>query len=60
VQCVGGLLYRLMTFAQRGKGESRQKTSEYLKEDVRPMLLCWANVRRALRPHSPGPHRYGA
>jgi hypothetical protein len=34
-----------MTFAQRSKGESRQKTSEYLKEDVRPMLLCWANVR---------------
>jgi len=34
-----------MTFAQRSKGESRQKTSEYLKEDVRPTLLCWANVR---------------
>ena len=34
-----------MTFAQRSKGESRRKTSEYLKEDVRPMSLCWANVR---------------
>ena len=34
-----------MAFAQRSKGESHQKTSEYLKEDVRPMLLCWANVR---------------
>jgi len=37
-----------MTFAQRSKGESRQKTSEYLKEDVRSMLLCWANVRRGI------------
>ena len=38
-------LCNLMTFAQRSNGESRQKTSEYLEEDVRPMLLCWANVR---------------
>jgi hypothetical protein len=38
-----------MTFAQRSKGESRQKTSEYLEEDVRPMLLCWANVRSGVR-----------
>ncbi len=35
-----------MTFAQRSTGESHQKTSEYLKEDVRPMFLHWANVRR--------------
>jgi hypothetical protein len=33
-----------MTFAQRSKGESHQKTSEYLKEDIRPVLLCWANT----------------
>jgi hypothetical protein len=36
-----------MAFAQRSKGESHQKTTEYLKEDVRPVLLCWANVRSA-------------
>ncbi len=35
-----------MTLAQRSKGESHQKTSEWLKEDVRPVLLYWANVHR--------------
>jgi len=45
-----------MTLAQRSKGESRQKTSEYLKEDVCPMLLHWANVRRSSEPSvSPPP-----
>jgi hypothetical protein len=34
-----------MTFAQRSKGESHQKTSEWLREDVCPMLLHRVNVR---------------
>jgi hypothetical protein len=41
-------LIPLMTFAQRGKGESHQRTSKCLKEDVRPMLLHWANVPRTM------------
>lgn len=36
----------LMSFAQRSKDETHQKTSKCLEEDVRPMLLHWANVRR--------------
>jgi hypothetical protein len=34
-----------MTFAERSKGESHQRTSECLKEDARPMLPHWASVR---------------
>jgi len=40
-----------MIFAQSSESESHQKTSECLKEDVRPMFLRWANVRR--RDQSP-------
>ena len=37
-----------MTFAQRSKGESHQKTRKYLAKDVRPMLLRWANLPSVL------------
>jgi hypothetical protein len=49
-----------MAFAQRSKGESSQKTSEYLKEDVRPVLLCWANVRSVIPSDSHPSCGFGA